>query len=127
MECGGPIFNNTAHLAVGIETMMMCIISLFLQLIMIKNSSTPLVMVCSSMWCYSELLILQAKLSARYCYGVLGSCRELANPGECEKTRVATLNVGTLMGRSLVEALERRRVDFCAVQEKRWSCYKSRA
>ncbi|VDO61664.1 unnamed protein product [Heligmosomoides polygyrus] len=44
------------------------------------------------------------------------------------KTRVATLNVGTLTGRSceLVEALERRRVDFCAVQEMRWSCRKSR-
>ncbi|VDO63408.1 unnamed protein product [Heligmosomoides polygyrus] len=43
-------------------------------------------------------------------------------------TRVATLNVGTLTGRSceLVEALERRRVDFCAVQETRWSCSKSR-
>ncbi|VDO25240.1 unnamed protein product, partial [Heligmosomoides polygyrus] len=44
------------------------------------------------------------------------------------RTRVATLNVGTLTGRSceLVEALERRRVDFCAVQETRWSCSKSR-
>ncbi|VDP23498.1 unnamed protein product [Heligmosomoides polygyrus] len=44
------------------------------------------------------------------------------------RTRVATLNVGTLTGRSreLVEALEGRRVDFCAVQESRWSCRKSR-
>ncbi|VDO18766.1 unnamed protein product [Heligmosomoides polygyrus] len=44
------------------------------------------------------------------------------------RTRVATLNVGTLTGRSceLVEALERRRIDFCAVQETRWSCRKSR-
>ncbi|XGW35842.1 hypothetical protein V3C99_019211, partial [Haemonchus contortus] len=44
------------------------------------------------------------------------------------KTRVATLNVGTLTGRSyeLAEALERRRIDFCAVQETRWSCCKSR-
>ncbi|VDO19673.1 unnamed protein product [Heligmosomoides polygyrus] len=44
------------------------------------------------------------------------------------RTRVGTLNVGTLTGRSceLVEALERRRVDFCAVQETRWSCRKSR-
>ncbi|VDP09935.1 unnamed protein product [Heligmosomoides polygyrus] len=44
------------------------------------------------------------------------------------KTRVATLNVGTMTARSceLVEALERRRVDFCAVQETRWSCRKSR-
>ncbi|VDO99439.1 unnamed protein product [Heligmosomoides polygyrus] len=44
------------------------------------------------------------------------------------RTRVATLNVGTLTGRSCecVEALERRRVDLCAVQETRWSCRKSR-
>ncbi|VDO94826.1 unnamed protein product [Heligmosomoides polygyrus] len=44
------------------------------------------------------------------------------------RTQVATLNAGTLTGRSceLVEALERRRVDFCAVQETRWSCRKSR-
>ncbi|VDO78489.1 unnamed protein product [Heligmosomoides polygyrus] len=44
------------------------------------------------------------------------------------KTCVATLNVGTLTGRSceLVEALERRKIDFCAVQETRWSCSKSR-
>ncbi|XGW23906.1 hypothetical protein V3C99_005819, partial [Haemonchus contortus] len=44
------------------------------------------------------------------------------------KTRVATLNVGTLTGRlyELAEALERRRIDFCAVQETRWSCCKSR-
>ncbi|VDP06041.1 unnamed protein product [Heligmosomoides polygyrus] len=36
--------------------------------------------------------------------------------------------LGTLTGRSceLAEALERRRVDFCAVQETRWSCRKSR-
>ncbi|VDP39746.1 unnamed protein product [Heligmosomoides polygyrus] len=44
------------------------------------------------------------------------------------RTRVATLNVGTLTGRSceLVEALERRRVDLCAVQETRWFCRMSR-
>ncbi|VDO21914.1 unnamed protein product [Heligmosomoides polygyrus] len=44
------------------------------------------------------------------------------------KTRVTTLNVGTLSGRSfeLAEALERRKVDFYAVQETRWSCSKSR-
>ncbi|VDP21391.1 unnamed protein product [Heligmosomoides polygyrus] len=38
------------------------------------------------------------------------------------------LNVDMLRGRSceLVEALERRRVDFCAVQETRLSCRKSR-
>ncbi|VDP11805.1 unnamed protein product [Heligmosomoides polygyrus] len=43
-------------------------------------------------------------------------------------TRVATLNVGTLTGGSceVVEALERRRVDFYAVQETRWSCRKSK-
>ncbi|VDP59630.1 unnamed protein product, partial [Heligmosomoides polygyrus] len=82
-----------------------------------------------------------------------GSRRALAEPGECEKyarvpdartasggselvrksrnvgkTRVATLNVGTLTGRSceLAEALERRRIDLCGVQETRWSCCKSR-
>ncbi|VDP40324.1 unnamed protein product [Heligmosomoides polygyrus] len=44
------------------------------------------------------------------------------------RTRVATLNVDTLTGRScqLDEALERRGVDLCAVQETRWSCSKSR-
>ncbi|VDO19525.1 unnamed protein product [Heligmosomoides polygyrus] len=44
------------------------------------------------------------------------------------RTRVASLNVGTFTGRSceLVEALERRRVDLCAVKETRWSCRKSR-
>ncbi|VDP01144.1 unnamed protein product [Heligmosomoides polygyrus] len=38
------------------------------------------------------------------------------------------LNMGTLTGRSceLVESLERRRVDFCVVQETRWSCRRSR-
>ncbi|VDP30974.1 unnamed protein product [Heligmosomoides polygyrus] len=43
------------------------------------------------------------------------------------KTRVAMLKVGPLTGRSceLAEALERRRIDFCAVQEKMWSCSKS--
>ncbi|VDO88836.1 unnamed protein product [Heligmosomoides polygyrus] len=53
--------------------------------------------------------------------------RALAKPGKC-KVRIATLNVGTLTGRSceLVEAQERRRVDFCAVQETKWSCRKSR-
>ncbi|VDO87714.1 unnamed protein product [Heligmosomoides polygyrus] len=44
------------------------------------------------------------------------------------KTRVATLNVGTSTGLSceLVEALERRKIDFCAVQETRWSRCNSR-
>ncbi|VDL74393.1 unnamed protein product [Nippostrongylus brasiliensis] len=44
------------------------------------------------------------------------------------KTRVATLNVGTLTGRSseLAAALEHRRIDLCALQETRWSGSKSR-
>ncbi|KAL6729362.1 hypothetical protein Aduo_000423 [Ancylostoma duodenale] len=46
------------------------------------------------------------------------------------KTRIATLttlNVGTLAGRSceLAAALQRRRIDLCAVQETRWSGSKS--
>ncbi|VDP63520.1 unnamed protein product [Heligmosomoides polygyrus] len=38
------------------------------------------------------------------------------------------LNVGTLTSHSceLVEALERRKIDFCAVQEARWFCCMSR-
>ncbi|VDO86312.1 unnamed protein product [Heligmosomoides polygyrus] len=44
------------------------------------------------------------------------------------KTRVATLYLDTLTGRSceFVEALERRKIDFRAAQETRWSCSKSR-
>ncbi|EYC06532.1 hypothetical protein Y032_0075g943 [Ancylostoma ceylanicum] len=44
------------------------------------------------------------------------------------KTRIATLNVGTLTGRSceLAAALEHRRMDLCAVQETRWSGNKSK-
>ncbi|VDL71369.1 unnamed protein product [Nippostrongylus brasiliensis] len=44
------------------------------------------------------------------------------------KTRVATLNVGTLTGRSseLAAALEHRRIDLCALQEARWPGSKSR-
>ncbi|VDL84134.1 unnamed protein product [Nippostrongylus brasiliensis] len=44
------------------------------------------------------------------------------------KTSVATLNVGTLTGRSseLAAALEHRRNDLCALQETRWSGSKSR-
>ncbi|WKY11555.1 hypothetical protein Q1695_003267 [Nippostrongylus brasiliensis] len=44
------------------------------------------------------------------------------------KTRAATLNVGTLTGRSseLVAALEHRRIDLCALQEARRSGSKSR-
>ncbi|EYC37918.1 hypothetical protein Y032_0757g2100 [Ancylostoma ceylanicum] len=44
------------------------------------------------------------------------------------KTRIATLNVGTLTGRSceLAAALENRRIDLCAVQETRWSGNKSK-
>ena len=36
--------------------------------------------------------------------------------------RAATINVGTMKGRSgeIVEMLERRRVDVCCVQETRW-------
>ncbi|EYC32663.1 hypothetical protein Y032_0002g1030 [Ancylostoma ceylanicum] len=44
------------------------------------------------------------------------------------KTRIATLNVGTLTGRSHEQAaaLQRRRIDLCAVQETRWSGSKSK-
>ena len=44
------------------------------------------------------------------------------------KTRIATLNVGTLTGRSckLAAALDHRRMDLCAVQETRWSGNKSK-
>ncbi|VDL71282.1 unnamed protein product [Nippostrongylus brasiliensis] len=50
---------------------------------------------------------------------------------KCEnkvKTRVATLNVRTLTGRSseLGAALEHRRINLCALQETRWSGSKSR-
>ncbi|XGW10231.1 hypothetical protein V3C99_012037 [Haemonchus contortus] len=57
-----------------------------------------------------------------------GATRLVQKSRNVWKTRVATLNVGTLTGRSyeLAEALERRRIDFCAVQETRWSCCKSR-
>ena len=58
-----------------------------------------------------------------------GATRLVQNPfSEARKVRIATLNVGTLTGRSceLAEALERRRVDICAVQETRWSSCKSR-
>ncbi|VDP18313.1 unnamed protein product [Heligmosomoides polygyrus] len=53
---------------------------------------------------------------------------QLSQYRNVSRTRVATLNMGTLTDRSceLVEALERRRVDFCALQETRWSCSKSR-
>nr|CDJ93339.1 Endonuclease exonuclease phosphatase domain containing protein [Haemonchus contortus] len=57
-----------------------------------------------------------------------GATRLVQKSRNVWKTRVATSNVGTLTGRSyeLAEALERRRIDFCAVQETRWSCCKSR-
>ncbi|EYC04248.1 hypothetical protein Y032_0089g2307 [Ancylostoma ceylanicum] len=44
------------------------------------------------------------------------------------KTRTATLNVGTLTGRSfeLAAAVQHRRNDLCAVQETRWSGSKSK-
>ncbi|VDL78050.1 unnamed protein product [Nippostrongylus brasiliensis] len=75
------------------------------------------------------------------CYGVRGNRRPLTEPGKTTsrakqaspkvyivKTRVATLNVGTLTGRSseLAAALEHRRIDLCALQETRWSGSKSR-
>uniref|UniRef100_A0A914VFU1 Reverse transcriptase domain-containing protein n=1 Tax=Plectus sambesii TaxID=2011161 RepID=A0A914VFU1_9BILA len=45
-----------------------------------------------------------------------------------QETRFATLNVGSLTGRTteLAAALKRRRVDICALQETRWSGQKSR-
>nr|CDJ85577.1 Endonuclease exonuclease phosphatase domain containing protein [Haemonchus contortus] len=57
-----------------------------------------------------------------------GATKLVRKPCNVWKTRVATLNVGTLTGRlyELAEALERRRIEFCAVQETRWSCCKSR-
>uniref|UniRef100_A0A7I4Z3N8 Reverse transcriptase domain-containing protein n=1 Tax=Haemonchus contortus TaxID=6289 RepID=A0A7I4Z3N8_HAECO len=57
-----------------------------------------------------------------------GATKLVRKPRNVWKTRVATLNVGPLTGRlyELAEALERRRIDFCAVQETRWSCCKSR-
>ena len=44
------------------------------------------------------------------------------------QVRVATLNVGSLTGRSIevAEALERRWIDICAVQETRWAGKKSK-
>ncbi|EYC09242.1 hypothetical protein Y032_0061g3230 [Ancylostoma ceylanicum] len=44
------------------------------------------------------------------------------------KTRIATLNVGTLTGRSceLTAALDHRRIDLCAVQKMRWYSNKSK-
>uniref|UniRef100_A0A7I4XTQ0 Endo/exonuclease/phosphatase domain-containing protein n=1 Tax=Haemonchus contortus TaxID=6289 RepID=A0A7I4XTQ0_HAECO len=57
-----------------------------------------------------------------------GATRLVQKSRNVWKTRVATLDVGTLTGRSyeLAEALERRRIDFCVVQETRWFCCKSR-
>ncbi|WP_218939395.1 endonuclease/exonuclease/phosphatase family protein, partial [Wolbachia endosymbiont of Atemnus politus] len=45
-----------------------------------------------------------------------------------EISRFATLNVGTMTGRSreIAEVLKRRRIEVCAVQETRWSGAKSR-
>ncbi|VDP53861.1 unnamed protein product [Heligmosomoides polygyrus] len=63
-----------------------------------------------------------------WCEDGIGATELVRKSRNVSRTRVATLNVGTLMGRSceLVEALERKRVDLCAVQETRWSCRKSR-
>ncbi|VDO78016.1 unnamed protein product [Heligmosomoides polygyrus] len=57
-----------------------------------------------------------------------GTTELVRKSGNVSRIRVATLNVGTLTNRSceLVEALECRRVDLCAVQETMWSCSKSR-
>ncbi|VDL78128.1 unnamed protein product [Nippostrongylus brasiliensis] len=66
---------------------------------------------------------------------VLKQERQLQGPSKparkCKndvKTRVATLNVGTLTGRSseLAAALEYRRIDLCALQETRWCGSKAR-
>ncbi|EYC35864.1 hypothetical protein Y032_0967g3238 [Ancylostoma ceylanicum] len=57
-----------------------------------------------------------------------GASRRIVKDSNVAKTRTATLNVGTLIGRSceLGAALQRRRIDLCAVQEIRWSGNKSR-
>ena len=57
-----------------------------------------------------------------------GATRLVQKSGNVWKARLATLNVGTLTGRSyeLAEALERRKIDLCAVQETRWSGCQSR-
>ena len=57
-----------------------------------------------------------------------GASRRVVKEDNVAKTRIATLNVGTLTGRSceLAAALERRRIDICAVQETRWSGSKSK-
>jgi hypothetical protein len=46
----------------------------------------------------------------------------LFRAGKREKIRIASWNVGSLTGRSveLVEALDRRRIDICCLQETRW-------
>ncbi|EYC44370.1 hypothetical protein Y032_0463g1909 [Ancylostoma ceylanicum] len=57
-----------------------------------------------------------------------GASRRVVEDFNVTKTRIATLNVGTLTGRSyeLAAALQRRRIDLCAVQETRWSGSKSK-
>ncbi|EYC26827.1 hypothetical protein Y032_0010g984 [Ancylostoma ceylanicum] len=57
-----------------------------------------------------------------------GASRRVVMDQNVAKTRIATLNVGTLTGRSheLAAALQRRRIDLCAVQETRWSGRKSK-
>ena len=50
--------------------------------------------------------------------------RPAGTPGNkaCSKVRIATLNVGSLTGRSneIVEMLSRRKIDICCLQETRW-------
>ncbi|KAK6764498.1 hypothetical protein RB195_024719 [Necator americanus] len=82
--------------------------------------------------------------------GVPQKRRALSSPGQCGKyaraararsrpkklvrhrqqhpVRLATLNVGTLTGRSreLADSLRKRRVDICCVQETRWKGSKAR-
>ncbi|KAL6742029.1 hypothetical protein Aduo_015229 [Ancylostoma duodenale] len=57
-----------------------------------------------------------------------GASRRVVKDHSVAKTRIATLNVSTLTGRSceLAAALQRRRIDLCAVQETRWSGNKSK-
>ncbi|EYB83793.1 hypothetical protein Y032_0329g2669 [Ancylostoma ceylanicum] len=101
----------------------------------------------------SDQMVYDVKWIQEEGYGVHGNRCALAGPGECgkyarvldasrtaaswgkqagyelnvAKTRIATSNVGTLTGllHELAAALQRRRIDLCAVQETRWSGSKS--
>ncbi|VDP29299.1 unnamed protein product [Heligmosomoides polygyrus] len=102
---------------------------------------------CHITWCISAYVVRdgatestgadahsQSRVSLKSIGGPLmrgrhrGATQLIWKSRKASRIRVATLNVGTLTGRpcELVEALVRRRVDFCAVQETRWSCRKSR-